>query len=285
MSSAEIVTRKIEFSNIVQRAQRIVLSSRCAERDCHMLYPQSAGRTAVLKFRAFAEPEWVDTDPMQTVSKYNLPARFALVSNWLLPTKNHNFVLDALAEVPAAERRAMHIVCTGDIYDYRNPGFYNNYLNRIHTLGLSHRVSILGVIPKRDQIQLLRAATTYLQPSLFEGWNTGVEEAQLFGRPILLSDIPVHREQAPAGATYFDPRNPASLAAKLQDVFGEPETVGDRTDIERAAFAGYGVLQLDFARTFLAMSAGASAHRGPETSPGPGTERAIEHARATTSAN
>jgi hypothetical protein len=288
MSPAEIAARKMEFSSIVERAQRIVLSSDCAERDCHVLYPRSAGRTTVLQFRAFADPDWIDADPMQTVRKYHLPAHFALISNWLLPTKNHNFVLDALAEVPEVERRAMHVVLTGDIYDYRNPGFYNKLLSRIHTLGLSRQVSILGVIPKREQIQLLRATTAYLQPSLFEGWNTGVEEARLFGRRILLSDIPVHREQAPARATYFDPHDPRDLASKLRTVFRAPDAVADRTEAERAAFAAYRDLQLEFARTFLAICTGAPApaRRGPGTvpSPGPTTERAIQHQGAAMSA-
>lgn len=36
-----------------------------------------------------------------------------------------------------------------------------------------------------------------LNPSRFEGWSTTVEEAKAAGTPMILSDIPVHREQAP----------------------------------------------------------------------------------------
>ncbi|MEI9805550.1 MAG: glycosyltransferase [Pseudolabrys sp.] len=250
-SAADIAARKLEFSNVVRHARRIVLSSENAECDCHAVFPQSVGHTTVLRFRVFAEPEWLAADPITTIRKYNLPGKFALVSNWFVPTKNHIFILDALAAVREAERQSMHVVFTGDIYDYRNPGFYNVFLNRIHTLGLQKQVSILGVIPKHDQIQLLRAATGYLQPSLFEGWNTGVEEAHLFGKRILLSDIPVHREQAPARATYFDPRNAGDLAGKLMEIFSAANPAENRAEIEQASFAHYSTLQREFARSFL----------------------------------
>lgn len=252
-SASDRVERRVEADRIVKSAQRIVLSSACAERDCHMVFPQTAGRTAVLRFRVFADSQWFAMDPLETKRKYNLPDRFVLISNWLVPTKNHGFVLEALAKVPDAERRLMHVVCTGDIYDYRNPGFYNTFLNRIHTLGLHGQVSVLGIIPKADQIQLLRNSVGYLQPSLHEGWNTGVEEARLFGKAIMLSDIPVHREQAPLRATYFNPRDPNDLAAKLRGLFGAHESPLPNAEAERAAAVAYRGLQLEFARAFLSI--------------------------------
>jgi hypothetical protein len=37
-----------------------------------------------------------------------------------------------------------------------------------------------------------------------------VEETKSIGKTIVLSDIPIHREQAPASALYFDPSTPPS---------------------------------------------------------------------------
>jgi hypothetical protein len=255
MSAAEIADRKLEFSSVVANAQRIVLSSYCAERDCHRLFPQSKDRTTVLQFRVFADPQWVAANPADVVEKYHLPERFALISNWLLPTKNHGLVLEALARIPAARRASIHVVCTGDIYDYRNPGFYNGFLNRIHTLGLSRQVSVLGVIPKPDQIQLLRAATCYLQPSLFEGWNTGVEEARMFGKTMLISDMPVHKEQSPPRSTFFDPHDPNDLARKLETLF-VGSAAGFSAVTERAAFEDYRALQVECGRQLLSICRG-----------------------------
>lgn len=253
-SAAEIAQRRLEFSNIAARAQMIVLSSADAEADCHRLFPSSVGRTAVLRFRAALAPEWLAPDPTATVAKYHLPARFALVSNWLLPTKNHRLVLAALARLSPAARRGVHVVFTGDINDPRNPGFYNQFLSELHTLGVAGQISHLGAIPKADQVQLLRAAEVYLNPSLSEGWNTGVEEARLLGKRQLLSDIAVHREQAPPHAAFFDPHDPDALAAALAEAFGAPRPpAGD----EAAALADYADLRRRFAEDFLAIARGA----------------------------
>ena len=252
---AEIEGRKREFAAIVNSAGCVVLSSASAERDCHELFPHSIGKTSVLRFRVFLDPKLLAEDPSLTVRRYNLPERYVLVSNQLIPTKNHASILRALASMQATERADVHVVCTGDIYDYRNPGFYNGFLSSIHELGVRSNVSWLGLIPKRDQIQLLRAAVAYLQPSLFEGWNSGVEEAHLLGKPILLSDIPVHREQAPPRAIYFRPDDVSELARRLGDVFVSRAEAANDPERERQAVESYAKLQSRFAEDFLVIAA------------------------------
>jgi glycosyltransferase involved in cell wall biosynthesis len=54
-----------------------------------------------------------------------------------------------------------------------------------------------------------------VNPSLFEGWSTTVEEARALGVPMVLSDLPVHKEQAEGIAHFFDRTSAASLANAL----------------------------------------------------------------------
>jgi len=249
----EIEDRKRDFAAAVRFSERVVLSSACAERDCHELFPQSVGHTSVLRFRVFTNQAWLACDPTETVRRYHLPSRFVLISNMLAPTKNHAVVIEALASMSAAERSRLHFVCTGDVYDYRNPDFHNGFLAKIHELGVRDCISVLGLIPKQDQVQLLRAAVAYLQPSLFEGWNTGVEEAHSLGKPILLSDIPVHREQAPPRAIYFDPRSASNLATRLAEMIGKDLPTFDPA-AERQALKNYALFQIEFAKRFLEIA-------------------------------
>lgn len=253
-SRQEITSRKLDFANIARNAAHIVLSSEHGQNDCHRAFPHSRGRTSVFKFRVFSDPSWLSCEPTECVRLYHLPERFVLISNWMAPTKNHAVVLEALARIPIDRRKAIHVVSTGQIYDARNPGFYNDFLNNMNRLGVRENVTLTGVIPKADQIQLLRAALAYLQPSLFEGWNTGVEEAHLLGKPILLSDIPVHREQSPPKSRFFDPRRPEELATLLEETFAtEPSRNGSRYDpeAERTAVKSYEELQRASAQCFL----------------------------------
>lgn len=246
----EIEERKADFADAVRRARRIVLSSRSAEKDCLELFPQAKGKTTVLRFRAFVPSEVLQGSPQAIIDRYHLPRSYLLVSNLLAPTKNHLTIVEALARLTAEQRRDIHVVWTGDIHDYRNPGFYNRVLATIHERGVRANISILGAIPKHHQMQLLRGASGYLQPSLFEGWNTGVEEAHLLGKPVLLSDISVHREQTPPATTFFDPVDPGDLAAKLLDFIAASRQPRVPSEVVPA----YRALQDAFGREFLTMA-------------------------------
>jgi glycosyltransferase involved in cell wall biosynthesis len=57
-----------------------------------------------------------------------------------------------------------------------------------------------------------------INPSLFEGWSSTVEEAKSLGKMILLSDIPVHREQNPQRSLFFGCNDPRELADALIQV-------------------------------------------------------------------
>lgn len=59
-------------------------------------------------------------------------------------------------------------------------------------LGLKERVRFLGI--RADVWPLMRAAALVVNPSAFEGCPNVVLEAMASGRPLVVSDIPAHRE-------------------------------------------------------------------------------------------
>jgi glycosyltransferase involved in cell wall biosynthesis len=61
-------------------------------------------------------------------------------------------------------------------------------------------------------------AAAFVFPSLWEGFGLPVLEAAAAGVPQVLADIPVFREVAGDAALFFDPCDPDSLAAALQEV-------------------------------------------------------------------
>ena len=63
----------------------------------------------------------------------------------------------------------------------------------------------------------MRRCLAVIQPSLFEGWSTVVEDARVFGKSIILSDIPVHLEQNPPHSIFFERHSSQSLATVLSD--------------------------------------------------------------------
>jgi glycosyltransferase involved in cell wall biosynthesis len=70
---------------------------------------------------------------------------------------------------------------------------------------------------------LFKTADAFVLPTTFEGWSTPVEEAIAHGLPLILSNIPILREQASKGAVFFEPSNIESMASQISSVLLEPE--------------------------------------------------------------
>jgi glycosyltransferase involved in cell wall biosynthesis len=75
---------------------------------------------------------------------------------------------------------------------------------------------MLGMVPRQHVIAMMRLCAAIINPSLFEGWSSTVEEARALNTPMLLSDIAVHREQMGSNAEYFNPLNVEQLADKMK---------------------------------------------------------------------
>ncbi len=249
-SAAEIEHRNSQFRRIADECPGVVFSSRAVLSDFQSHYPNARAKTCVVPFRVSVDSEVLQADPWGTVTRYNLPGKFILVSNQLWQHKNHMLLLEALAR---AQQPEITVVMTGRLHDYRRPTFADEVAARIHTLGVHAQVRLLGLIPKRDQIQLLRAAHAIVQPSLFEGWNTGVEEARSLGKSIILSRIPAHSEQSPANCVYFDPRNATELAEALGHLWVAPIQKWSRGR-EEVALREYGQLVADYGSQILNLA-------------------------------
>jgi glycosyltransferase involved in cell wall biosynthesis len=210
-SAEDINGRDSWFSGVADRAGTIVLNSKAAESDLHKFFPASVGKTKVLCFKTVPIPQWFEGDPVRVQREYSLPDKFFLISNQFWQHKNHLMVFKAM-KLLKQEGIYPVVVCTGHIYDNRKPDHSDLILQSIHKLGISQQVYLLGLIPKFDQVQLMRRSIGIVQPSLFEGWSTLVEDARSLGKSIILSNLPVHLEQNPPHHAFFDSESPEHLA-------------------------------------------------------------------------
>lgn len=245
----EIDARDRNHLKASQGAPAVVMSSRNAEQDFRAFYPELAHKARLLTFRSVPQASWYAPDPAAIQRKYNLPDKFFIVSNQFWQHKNHPTVFNALKLL---KDRGVHpvVVCTGHIYDRRLPEYADTILRTIHALDIGQQVYLLGLIPKLDQIQLLRRSIAVIQPSLFEGWSTVVEEARSLGKPALLSDFPVHLEQDPPGSRFFERLSPESLADLMSDTW---KNLSPGPDLgQESAARKKSVIEIwEFANTFL----------------------------------
>lgn len=219
---------------IVEQATLIVLSSEDARQDLLTIHPEARERTRVLHFTTGAQTPGAIPTLAALRSRYNLPEHYFYLPNQLWAHKNHAVVIEALALLKA-RGRAVRIVSTGHVEDYRNPDFQQQIRDRIAAAGLEDLLRIEGLVPYDDVRALLAYSVAVINPSRFEGWSTTVEEAKSLGKRVLLSDIPVHREQDPERGAFFATDDPAALASLIEQALAEWDPQTERHSAERAA--------------------------------------------------
>lgn len=214
-SESDLDRRNTTYRRLADKATVVMLSSQAANNDFAAFAPQRADKGRVVPFPSLLAFESLDAAPEATRKKFNLPEKFALVANQFWAHKNHALIVKAL-ELLKETNTNVPVVMTGLPSDHRDPANKNlsSLLQAIATAGLNSQITILGLVSYSDLVNLMRTAALILQPSRFEGWSTVVQDAVALGRPLLCSDIPVHREQVPQALGFF-PTDRADVLAEL----------------------------------------------------------------------
>lgn len=253
----ENANRDRRISDMLSEAVIAVTSSIDARRDIKKYWPEYADKVRVLHFRCVPEPSWFLQDPSEVIHRYGLPDKYMILPNHFLVHKNHRVAFEAMK---ALRDRGQDVVlaCTGNTTNMQNPRYVGELRQYLNENNLNDRVRILGFIPRTDQIQLIRGASAVLQPSLFEGWSTLVEDSRMLGKTIFLSDIAVHREQNPLDALYFAPQSVEALVGAIASVWDGLAQGGSREN-EAVARRLQGSLVTDYARDFMRIADEAAA--------------------------
>jgi glycosyltransferase involved in cell wall biosynthesis len=144
------------------------------------------------------------------------------------------------------------VIATGNTRDARFPGLYDELSALVERQELGDQFRSLGHIPYADVMSIVRTSIGLLNPSLFEGWSTTVEEAKALGVPLLLSDLPVHREQGGRLVRYFQPDSALALARVMRDAWTS-WPAGPRPEMEREALASATERRAEFGRAVEAV--------------------------------
>lgn len=239
--------RELGFRAQVASGRMLMLSSEDARKDCERFYRGATGSTAVVHFATSIPADLIEAHPEKVVQEYRLPPTFFYLPNQFWKHKNHMVVIEALGLLKQQGVDAV-VALTGNPLDPRHPGYVGQLNARIESLGLQDQCRILGLVPRRHVISLLRTCTALINPSFFEGWSSTVEEARALGVPMLLSDIAVHREQMGDDAVYFVPDDARILAARLKSACRESSTPSKPRELAAQSDEGVCRFAYDFVK-------------------------------------
>jgi glycosyltransferase involved in cell wall biosynthesis len=242
--AAEINRRSRAYQRLCRECFRVIVSSVQAERDLLSLLPSCARKSFVLQFVAEIGPTPDASGIEKLKEKFGFAEPYFYVPNQFWAHKNHRVIIDAL-RILNREGVEVLVLATGKTADMRSPSYFPELMdyavrNEVKTF------RVLGMIAREEVIGLMSHALAVINPSFFEGWSTTVEEAKNLGKAVLLSDIAVHREQAPERAIFFAPSDPGALADRMRELLSRSafdetpmdlEVLRQRNRVRRVEFA------------------------------------------------
>ena len=227
-TNLKILERNARIKLILKNSDDLVLSSKAVSDDFARFFKT---RT-LMKIHIFHFASVIGDMTRLSVSelrvRYKLPLKYFIASNQFYKHKNHKILLNALAILKKKEVHA-YLVLTGR-FPKKDDSPYIKELNEIIDKNqLKNQIWFLGVMPREEQLLLMRHSQGVIQPTLFEGWSTVIEDAISLQVPVIASNLPVNIEQLGKDGVYFDPHNPSQLAdilinypeRNLEDVFYE----------------------------------------------------------------
>jgi glycosyltransferase involved in cell wall biosynthesis len=206
--------REIGFRAQIFSGRAILLSSENAKKDFGSFYSFRKRKVFVVPFSVKVSAKVLDINPVTIREKYHLPELFYFLPNQFWKHKNHDLVIDALHILKNWGTEVV-VAVSGSSMGTQASQIVNYLKEKARAFQVERNFLFLGSIPYEDVVGLMRASRALLNPSLFEGWSTTVEEAKALGIPMILSDLTVHKEQAKEQAVFFDRHSPISLAKTL----------------------------------------------------------------------
>ncbi|MPL68880.1 hypothetical protein SDC9_14613 [bioreactor metagenome] len=219
-SRQELEGRDTSFRNLAKAYDTVILSSNNAKGDFIKFFSGFKGKAEVLQFAVTVDTSSNSNGVKYLKEKYKIDSKFFYLPNQYWTHKNHKVVLEALTLLKQTGKKVL-VVSSGNTEDYRNREYFISLKQFIEEHNLYGNYYILEKIPYSDVQILSQNCLAFINPSLFEGWSTTVEEAKTMGKRILLSNIPVHLEQNPQGGEFFRPDNSKELADKMWYIWNE----------------------------------------------------------------
>lgn len=221
-SESRVLSRKRYQSGLIEKKANIVFSSEDAKNDFNQIYPFNNCQKYVLSF-AVSHPSYKHLDMQPLREKYGLPEKYFFSPNQFWAHKNHIVVLKAVKKLKEDNINVV-VAFSGKAHDDRNPDYYKEIEKFVDDNQLINNIMFLGFIDRKEQLKIMEQAIAVVQPSLFEGWSTVVEDAKAMNQFLILSDLNVHQEQTKVyrNVLLFDPNNELELAEKIEYLLNYP---------------------------------------------------------------
>jgi glycosyltransferase involved in cell wall biosynthesis len=238
--SPEHIKKELEVnSSIAMNSKKLLLSSRDVLKDLREFYPTFKTKPYVVHF-AVQHPDFSLLNESELKLKYSLPKNYFFSPNQFWKHKNQMLIVKAVERLKY-KGIEICVAFSGKELDGRSQGYTEGLKDYVLTHGLRENIRFLGFIDRREQLKIMEMSLAVIQPSLFEGWSTVIEDAMALNKIILASDLNVNKEQLGEKGYFFDRRDAQDLADKIETILASKPLVS----------YDYLKKQIDFANDFM----------------------------------
>ncbi len=145
----------------------------------------------------------------EVFGKYSIKEPYIIFVGNTFPYKNLDTILQALSNLDPQ----LKFVCVSP----RNK-FLDKLISQAEDLGVKNRLITTGFVPDDDLKVLFNKASSFVFPSLSEGFGLPGLEAMGVGCPVIAAKATSLPEVYGSAAAYFDPKNSKNLAAQIKSI-------------------------------------------------------------------
>ena len=191
----------------VSRSKHLIAVSHNTKQDVVRLYDCHPDKIDVV-YNGFTPP----TESPTTPESLTADMEYICYVGTLQPRKNISRLIEAF-ELLSKHHPDLHLVLVG-----KQGWMYDTINQTIQNSSVQKRIHVTGYVSDQEKMRILHASRCFVMPSLYEGFNIPLLEAQSVGCPIAASDTSCLPEVGGDACVYFDPTNTQEMATAIDTI-------------------------------------------------------------------
>ena len=166
--------------------------------------------------------------------KYDLRNNFFIICNHFWKHKNHQIAFQAFQNLQHKYKK-LDLVCTGITEDSRFPDYFKYLKKKFSKEIKANKIKILNLIPRSDQLELIKNSLGVIQPSLYEGGPGGFSsyEAISMKKNLIISDLKINKEIKYKNIFFFKKNSITDLTRKMLIVINKKKRTKKFKDLSK----------------------------------------------------
>ena len=166
--------------------------------------------------------------------KYDLRNNFFIICNHFWKHKNHQIAFQAFQNLQHKYKK-LDLVCTGITEDSRFPDYFKYLKKKFSKEIKANKIKILNLIPRSDQLELIKNSLGVIQPSLYEGGPGGFSsyEAISMKKNLIISDLKINKEIKYKNIFFFKKNSTTDLTRKMLIVINKKKRTKKFKDLSK----------------------------------------------------